>query len=235
MNDELLRFNPLPADLTNHHDIFRHQPHEQLPTGPADTSYRRPSQEQPAPNTHPAAGFRGVLPQPFYSGESAAHTTQHSRPQQESHSHTPQQPHAYDTEYQAIESDSDDDALMPRRRPAVNDSPVDLTQSPNTVTASASQQSRTRKRSSTSNGEGAGSAKKRTKRTSMSTARVDAEDLQDEAPSAEDELLQAQHREALKMQETNKDEGAVKIGQRTCIICLENYTNATTAICGKVM
>jgi hypothetical protein len=25
----------------------------------------------------------------------------------------------------------------------------------------------------------------------------------------------------------------VKIGKRNCIICLENYTNATTASCGK--
>ena len=69
----------------------------------------------------------------------------------------------------------------------------------------------------------------------MSTTRVDAEDLEDEAPSADAELLQAQQREALKMQETKKDDEPVKIGQRTCIICLENYTNATTAICGTWM
>jgi hypothetical protein len=69
----------------------------------------------------------------------------------------------------------------------------------------------------------------------MSTARVELADLEDEAPSADAELLQAQQRDALEMQETNKDEGAVKIGQRTCIICLENYTNATTAVCGKMM
>jgi hypothetical protein len=103
------------------------------------------------------------------------------------------------------------------------------------ATATPSQQSRTRKRSSASQGADEGSAKKRTKRTSMSTARINAEDLQDEAPSAEDELLQAQQREALKMQETKKDDEPVKIGQRTCIICLENYTNATTAICGMLM
>jgi hypothetical protein len=64
---------------------------------------------------------------------------------------------------------------------------------------------------------------------------VDLNDLEDEAPSAEAELLQTQQQDALKMQETNKDEGNVKIGQRNCIICLENYTNATTAICGKIM
>lgn len=69
----------------------------------------------------------------------------------------------------------------------------------------------------------------------MLAARVDVEDLEDEAPSADAELLQAQQREALKMQETKKDDEAVKIGQRTCIICLENYTNATTAICGTLI
>jgi hypothetical protein len=69
----------------------------------------------------------------------------------------------------------------------------------------------------------------------MSAARVDVEDLEDEAPSADAELLQAQQREALKMQETKKDDEPVKIGQRTCIICLENYTNATTAICGTLI
>jgi len=69
----------------------------------------------------------------------------------------------------------------------------------------------------------------------MSAARVDLEDPEDEAPSADAELLQAQQQEALKMQETKKDDDPVKIGQRTCIICLENYTNATTAICGMLL
>lgn len=125
--------------------------------------------------------------------------------------------------------------MPPRRHSAANGSPVDLTLSPDMPTASTSQQSRTRKRSSTSQGGDEGSAKKRAKRTSMSTARVDADDPEDEAPSADAELLQAQQREALKMQETKKDDEPVKIGQKTCIICLENYTNATTAICGTLM
>ena len=235
VNNELPRVNTLvnPAD---YHDTFGHLPHDPLP---ADTDYRRPSRELPAPNTYQPAEVRGTLPQISHIGESTTRTTtQPTIAGQQSYDHTPQQPYVNETDYQAIETDSEnDDAAMSSRRlrPAVNSSPVDFTQSPNMATASASQQSRTRKRSSTSNGGDEGSAKKRTKRTSMSTARVDAEDLQDEAPSAEDELLQAQQREALKMQETNKDEEPVKIGQRTCIICLENYTNATTAICGKPM
>lgn len=64
----------------------------------------------------------------------------------------------------------------------------------------------------------------------------DNDDLfEDEAPSAEAELFQAQQADALKMQETNKEDDVVKIGKRNCIICLENYTNATTASCGKLL
>jgi hypothetical protein len=218
----------------NYYDPLRHIPRGPLPT---NTSHRGPSRELPTPNTHQPVVPRDSIQHTSHSGGSGTHTaTQQPIPQQQTYIHTPQQPFAYEIDHQAIESDSDDDHdAMPPRRPTVNDSPVDLTQSPTIATASASQQSRTRKRSSTSQGGDDGSAKKRTKRTSMSTARIDAEDPQDEAPSAEDELLQAQQPEALKMQETHKDEEAVKIGQRTCIICLENYTNATTAICGKFM
>jgi hypothetical protein len=180
---------------------------------------------------------RDPLPQPSHSRESFAPTTaQQSTPEQGTRDQTLQLPYGYEIDHHAVETDSDDDAVMPpHHRPAANGSPVDLTQSPDMATASTSQQSRTRKRSSASQGGDEGSAKKRTKRTSMSTARVDAEDLEDEAPSADAELLQAQQREALKMQETKKDDEPVKIGQRTCIICLENYTNATTAICGTLI
>lgn len=221
VNNEQLRFDPL-ADAINYHNAFHEQPRDPHPTVAADTSYRRLSQDLPTPHPYQLAAFNPPAPLP------------QSLPEQPAHNPTPQQ-QAHEADYQAVETDSEDDAVMPRNRPAipVADSPVDLTQSPNMATAS--QQSRTRKRSSTSNVGDSSSAKKRTKRTSMSTARVDVEGLQDEAPSAEDELLQAQQREALKMQETNKDEGPVKIGQRTCIICLENYTNATTAVCGKIL
>jgi hypothetical protein len=226
VNNEPLRFDPLAdANATNNRNAFHHQPRE---LHPVDPNYRRLSRDLPTP--HPYQTARFVPPAPFHQ----------TVPEQEPQIHTPPR-QAHDTHYQAVETDSGDDATMPpRRRPAATaaGSPVDLTQSPNMASASASQQSRTRKRSSTSNAEDSGSARKRTKRTSMSTARVDITDLEeDEAPSADAELLQAQQRDALAMQETNKnkDEGVVKIGQRTCIICLENYTNATTAICGKMM
>jgi hypothetical protein len=135
-----------------------------------------------------------------------------------------------DTNSQVIDSDSNDDDEnednedMPRRSAAANT--VDLTQSPNVPTT----QSRTRKRNSSSDGGASGSARKRARRAVV----VDEDDVfEEEAPSADAELLQAQQAEALKMQKTNKDDAVVKIGKRNCIICLENYTNATTAICGK--
>lgn len=140
-----------------------------------------------------------------------------------------------DSHSQVLQSDSEDaDDMAPsNRRHSRNSNLVDLTQSPTMPTGSATQQSRTRKRSSASTGGHGGSANKRTKRTSSSAAKVEDEDLQDEAPSAEEELLKSQQQDALKMQEANKNEGALKVGQRTCIICLENYTNATISSCGE--
>jgi hypothetical protein len=229
VNEDLLRRNT-SVGVANYHDALRHPPREPF----TNTSYHGPPRDIPTPNAFQPATPRSSIPHASHSNGNISHTAaQQSIPQQQTHNQTPQQPFAYEINHQAIESDSDDDDTMPRHRAVVNDSPVDLTQSPTIPTASASQQLRTRKRSSTSNRADEGSANKRTKRTSISTARVDVEDLQDEAPSAEDELLQAQQQEALKMQETKKDDEAVKIGQRTCIICLENYTNATTAICGS--
>lgn len=232
VNDGPLR-NNASVDLNRYHDTSRQLPHESLP---ANTNYQAPSRQAPTSNTWQPILSRDPLPQPSHSRESFVPTTAHqSTTEQGTRNQTLLQPYGYEIDHEAVVTDSDDDAVMPpRRRSAVNGSPVDLTQSPDMATASASQQSRTRKRSSASRGD-EGSAKKRAKRTSMSTARVDAEDLEDEAPSADAELLQAQQREALKMQETKKDDEPVKIGQRTCIICLENYTNATTAICGTLM
>lgn len=140
---------------------------------------------------------------------------------------------------QVLDSDTDDEGPMApshRRHPRNSNGNdlVDLTQSPNMPSASAPQQSRTRKRSSDSSGGNDASANKRAKRAPGSTEGYEEEEVQEEAPSAEEELLQAQQRDALKLQEENKDEGGTRIGKRTCIICLENYTNATTSSCGHI-
>jgi hypothetical protein len=139
-----------------------------------------------------------------------------------------------DTNSQVIDSDSEDDSDndnennedMPRTTRTAAANTVDLTQSPNIPTT---RQSRTRKRNSSSDGGAPESAKKRIRRVVVD----DDECFEEEAPSADAELLQAQQADALKMQETNKEDAVVKIGKRNCIICLENYTNATTASCGK--
>jgi hypothetical protein len=143
-----------------------------------------------------------------------------------------------DPNSQVIDSDNDsdddddddeneDNEDMPRTTRAAAANTVDLTQSPNIPTT---RQSRTRKRNSSSDEGAAESARKRARRPVV----VDVDEAyEDEAPSADAELLQAQQADALKMQETNKEDAVVKIGKRNCIICLENYTNATTASCGK--
>lgn len=141
---------------------------------------------------------------------------------------------------QVLDLDTDDEGPMApsrRRQPRNTNSNdlVDLTQSPNMLSASDPKQARTRKRSSDSAGGDGASANKRTKRSPGSAGKCEEEELQEEAPSAEEELLQAQQRDALKLQEEKKDEGGTRIGKRTCIICLENYTNATTSSCGELL
>lgn len=101
---------------------------------------------------------------------------------------------------------------------------VDLTDSPANTTDRAA----TRKRPA----EDTVGTSKRKKRGAASSPKEPSSEAE-EAPSAEAELLKAQQLSALKAQAEHREEASQKIGQRTCIICLENYTNATTAICGK--
>lgn len=181
----------------------------------------------------PRQSNRGVPVPTSPSAETLDPATLLRSDNQDQHTHHQQIPQTYP---QVLHSDTDDeDDMAPyNRRHSRNSNLVDLTQSPTMPTASGTQQSRTRKRSSTSTGGDTGSASKRAKRASISAVLLEDEDLQDEAPSADEELLKAQQQEALKMQEAKKDDGAVRIGQRTCIICLENYTNATISSCGEL-
>jgi len=199
----------------------------------SETTNRRPSRDLTSP--YRSATFTG-LPPPQHPPSRSGFESFLRRPNQEEEDrNTSFNQSVLDGDSQVIHSDSDNDAdnmaRPSRSRPTGNH--VDLTQSPGNSTT---QQSRTRKRSSTSDGGASGSANKRARRSSALAKAVvvgDDEVFEDEAPSAEAELLRDQQAEALKMQESNKEEVAVKIGKRNCIICLENYTNATTAICGK--
>lgn len=64
---------------------------------------------------------------------------------------------------------------------------------------------------------------------------VEELDLTNEAPSAEEELLRAEQEKAVKAQQPEQGPtGPLKIGQMTCIICMETYTNATVTHCGHI-
>lgn len=62
---------------------------------------------------------------------------------------------------------------------------------------------------------------------------IEVLDLAEEAPSAEEELRQQQQRETIKAQQAAQEsEVPQRIGQRQCIICMENYTDASVTSCG---
>lgn len=138
----------------------------------------------------------------------------------------------YREDVESLDSDTEEDMPPTTRRTRNRNggSVVDITDSP--ASSSNSRHGWTRKRRAESTGDEA-AASKRKKQVPTETVNLDEEE-DDEAPSADAELLKAQQLEALKAQQ-GRDDGPVKIGKRTCIICLENYTNATTSACGKLL
>ncbi|KAK6436261.1 sensitivity to high expression protein she9 [Oleoguttula sp. CCFEE 5521] len=111
----------------------------------------------------------------------------------------------------------------PRVRPTAT-STIDLTRSP-----PPRQSTKRPAPSSTSNQ----TSHKRRRLSGASPALASrVEELEDEAPGAEDEIAQAAQLSALAQQA--RDEGPVRIGMKNCIICLENFTNATTSACGHI-
>ncbi|SMR46028.1 unnamed protein product [Zymoseptoria tritici ST99CH_1E4] len=91
--------------------------------------------------------------------------------------------------------------------------------------------SRGRKRSADSTGEGDG-LDRVLKRSRRMQGPVEEVDLLDENPSVEEELRQAQQQATIRAQQAEVAAGPQKIGKRQCIICMENYTNATATACG---
>lgn len=211
-------------------DVFLQHPHP-LPAVDTAASYRRPSHDPSLSNPLRPADPPNRLSDNSHTTDDIAPTTLRPSGQDplNDYARGHQTP---DDHSQVVDSEDEDENTMPTRRTST----VDLTQSPNRAAPSASHQSRTRRRSSAVDEADDGPVRKRSKRVAASAARVDMEEKEeedeDEAPSADAELLQAQQRDALKMQDSNEDEGA-KIGQKSCIICLENYTNATASSCGR--
>jgi hypothetical protein len=58
-------------------------------------------------------------------------------------------------------------------------------------------------------------------------------DLAEEGIKAEEKVLQAQQKAAIQAQQAGEDGGPHRIGQRQCVICMENFTNITATHCGK--
>lgn len=209
-------------------DVFLQHPHP-LPAVDTAVSNRRPSHDLSQSHLLRPADPPNRLPDDSHATDSINPTTLRHSGQEDLLNDYAQGHQTPDDHSQVVDSEDEDEHTMPTRRTST----VDLTQSPNRAAPSASQQSRTRRRSSAVDEADEAPVRKRSKRVAASAARVDLEEEEeDEAPSADTELLQAQQRDALKMQDSNEDDGA-KIGQKSCIICLENYTNATTSSCGR--
>jgi hypothetical protein len=59
-------------------------------------------------------------------------------------------------------------------------------------------------------------------------------DLAENAKTAEEDVLRAQQIDAIRSQQAADDgNGLQRIGQRQCVICMENFTNITATHCGK--
>ena len=119
-----------------------------------------------------------------------------------------------------------------RRSGRNRDTIVDLTSE---VSSPPRANTRARKRSADDTSAAASRAPKRTRRPSEADPKVEELDLTNEAPSAEEELLQSQQRATIAAQQAALESSKpLRIGQRQCIICMEPYTNATVTSCGHI-
>lgn len=71
------------------------------------------------------------------------------------------------------------------------------------------------------------------KRSRVAVDDIEEIDLAEDGMTAEEKVLQAQQREVIQVQRAGEDGGPHRIGQRQCVICMENFTNITATHCGK--
>lgn len=127
-----------------------------------------------------------------------------------------------------------------RRRQRAERSIVDLTNdsSPprDSEGATSTRQPRNRKRSATeSTPQTRPTKRSRRSDSDEPSPKIEELDLTNEAPSAEEELRQAQQQAAIKAQQAAEEsKGPLKIGKRQCIICMEKFTDATITHCGHI-
>lgn len=137
-------------------------------------------------------------------------------------------------EFFDLEDTSDEDdiplsrAMPPSTRANSGRATVDLTDG---GSSTSRQQRGTKRKAEASSSSEAGRPSKR--RGSTKKEDVEEIDLANEAPSAEEELLQQQRQDAIKSQQAADGKGPQKLGKRQCIICLDSITNCTTTACGK--
>ncbi|KAF2161320.1 hypothetical protein M409DRAFT_28356 [Zasmidium cellare ATCC 36951] len=208
------------ADLTRRHPA-------DPPRDSAATSSRRPFSNSRTHTNHPS--HFGYIPSALFdesdNGDDTPYSTQPSTRVSDRASE----------DFVTLEEDTDGEeglaAMAPSRRRTTRreSATVDLTPGAST-TATSQQRSRVRKRSVDSTAAGEGRAFKRGRVSQEDTEEID---LSKDPPSAEEELLQKQQQEAIKQQHAaEENQGPYKIGKRTCIICMENFTNCTIASCG---
>jgi hypothetical protein len=190
----------------------------------------------------------GHLPGGYF--ETLSETT--STPPQQRANHTSAST-SNSTSYQELSSDDDDEdtstaAMAPTTRHRRNNSIVDLTESspPNNTSLAnnASPDSRRpRKRRAADDGEPGRSTKRRSNAAATATATATANSpATPQSPideldlTADEALLQSEQQKAIAAQQQSAEEasGPLKIGKRTCIICMEPYTNATVTTCGHI-
>jgi hypothetical protein len=151
----------------------------------------------------------------------------------------PRIPYIPDSDFESDEfftledSEEDDTANMPATtRNTRRHSIVDLTETPDTNAPPL----RRKRESDTDEEGGGGPARKRGRRTTRGPRDVDYEEIdladEDEKPSAEEELLQAQQKATIRQQQAEVAAGPQRLGKLQCIICMEGYTDATATSCG---
>ncbi|KAK5122128.1 hypothetical protein LTR85_004374 [Meristemomyces frigidus] len=200
------------------------------PSHSEQTASRHPQPQPPAPSRHraPVADHSEAWPERSTRGEQHfgyipdhLFETLSESPESEQ---TPRSPPQHPL-YAQSEADM---RPTPRRRP--RGSIVDLTTEVSSPQQPAARAPKSLKRTADDAAEG-----RSTKRAKRSPQHVDEVDMTEEAPSAEEELRQAQQEKIIAAQQTEQENtGPLKIGQRQCIICMENYTNATVTHCGHI-
>jgi hypothetical protein len=106
---------------------------------------------------------------------------------------------------------------------------VDLTAESPPMTAASTSHDRKRERRVSTSTEGRSQKRKR-----PAGGGVEEIGLAEDATTAEEDVLRAQQIEAIRSQQVaDDDDGLQRIGQRQCVICMENFTNITATHCGE--